>query len=165
MNRRMFLFLLISFGSMCFLCSCNRKSPPDYKDVTQYYEANHESLEAVAQYLRAIDDNYQAYDRYTKPVLYANANGISLEQIQKQLESLWQTGCEDVIKDNTNTDNTISFQLWHRESRQAECGIACTVNGEGQPHVQFQIEVKEIAPGWYYYYANYELFRSKPRMP
>lgn len=60
---------------------------------------------------------------------------------------------------NKNGD-TISLLQW-TGLRDIGCGIACTINGENTPEIEFVTQLVPMSDnGWYYYVSDYNVWRN-----
>lgn len=158
-----FLVIIVAFALCIVLPGCNTERPTS-SDMTSSLLSNREHYETLTKYLNELQFDYVSIRSDDGTVFYGfSDHEIESDIVRASICSLWKNGCEFVCKDATNGNNTIWFQLWHRTRGGLDCGIACTIDGTGTPSVEFQTELEEIDEGWYYYFSDYEKYRTVKR--
>ena len=146
----------------CILLSGCSSAAPTAEDTTDFLAENRADIEIVAGYLCKLDYDYAAITSCYGQCFYEfEYHIIEPAEVQTSIKNLWRNGCEFICKNAENGNQTIWFELWHRTSGSLDCGIACTITGQGLPQAEFQTYCEEIAPGWYYYFADYEEYRKQ----
>ena len=158
-HRRLAALAVIAIALCIVLSGCNTERPTISR-ITFSLSGNREHYETLVMYLKELPFDYVFIDSDDGTVFYDFADHeIESDNVRASIHCLWKNGCEFICKDAKNGNNTIWFQLWHQTSGGLDCGLACTIDGTGDPNVVFQTEFKEIAAGWYYYYSDYEAYR------
>lgn len=158
-------FLVIfAFIALCVnLIGCNTERPT-ISYMSSSLSDNREHYEILVKYLKELESDY-VFIRSDDGLVFYNSSDHEIESdiVRSSIHSLWESGCEFICKDATNGNNTIWFQIWHRTRGALDCGLACTIDGTGNPSVEFQTELEEIDAGWYYYFSDYEKYRTVKR--
>ncbi len=166
MIRLTALFLLLTIP-VVFLCGCRDFAEPMTADeVLGFLEENRADAELVRDYLRDLPCEDAFISNSDGFIFYEFASHeIRSEEVKAAVRRLWRKGCEEVSmgREEKTGRNTISFQLWHRTIGSLDGGLACTVDGTGVPHVQFQTAYEDFGNGWFWYYADYETWRNLPQ--
>ena len=156
------VYLIFVIGTIClFFSGCSNKHPSD-TEISSILLDNREDFKTIVRYLRSLNYDYLYIDSDNGLSYYElSFHKINSDNVQISIHNLWNNGCESVrmCREEEMGKNTIWFQFWNGTGDRF-CGLSCTVDGSGEPNVWFQIESKEIEPGWFYYYADYELFRT-----
>lgn len=139
--------------------------PPTQEDADSFLKDNRDDIDVIVNYLQSIetegDSAFFNFGIAKDTVFYEfEDHDILSEGVKTCLHHLRSNGCEHISMHKD--DNTIYFEIWHRTMGDVGCGIACTLDGQGFPKVQFQTECKPISDGWFYYYTDYEAYRIDP---
>lgn len=156
--------LAIVFTMSLLLAGCSfRYSPPSSEEAKEFLYQNKESIKAIADYLINLEYESIIIDKDDGSAFYNyEYHDIANESIRSHLRNIWRAGCTRIEKDDVRENNTISLEIWYRTMGDADCGIACTINGQGKPNTEFQICCESIDQTWFYYYDNYEEYRQDP---
>lgn len=164
---RLTVLLLLLMIPVVFLCGCRDFAKPMTADeVLEFLEENHADIELVRDYLRDLPCESAYISNGDGSVFYEFASHeIQSREVKGAVRRLWREGCEEILmgREEETGRNTISFQLWHRTIGSLDGGLACTVDGTGVPHVQFQTAYEDLGGGWFWYYADYEAWRTLPQ--
>ena len=163
MKRILFQLLLLLMAALdCCVSNCTHYyDPPTTEDVDAFLKSNRQDMETVVDYLQSLDADFAAMDKNETTVFYDfEDHAIAQEDVINSLRCLWRAGCEH---NSLNVhENTVYFETWYRTRGDVGCGIARTLNGRGFPKVQFQTECRPISDGWFYYFTDYEKYRTAP---
>ena len=161
MKKLLFILLIAVFLTGCM----KSYNPPSSEDADIFLKDNRDDIDVIVDYLQSIEtENDSVFFNFsiTKETVFYDFedHDILSDDVKTSLRYLKSNGCE-VISMHKD-DNTIYFEIWHRTMGDVGCGIACTLDGQGFPKVQFQTECKPISDGWFYYYTDYEAYRIDP---
>ena len=160
MTKR-FLVSVAALTLCIVLSGCIAKRPTISK-ISSSLSDNREHYEILVEYLKELQYDYASISSDDGTVFYDfSDHEIESKLVRNSIHSLWKNGCEFICKDATNGNNTIWFQLWHQTKGGLDCGLACTIDGTGNPNAVFQTECEQIDTGWYYYYSDYEEYRTE----
>ena len=139
--------------------------PPSPAEARKFLDRNRQDIETVVEYLMSLECDEatisKPLNRDPGKVFYEfELHDISSKEVVASIKRLWRAGCTIARKDNQGENNTISFMIWSRTRGQIECGIAMTINGHGIPKTVFQTKYEEIGDGWFYYFDDFEEYRS-----
>lgn len=142
------------------LAGCSLRNNGLTVEEAKAFLAEHRAdIDLVVDYLKEPECDSALVDKGKEKVFYAfEWHDISSENVITSLRRLWAAGCKTIYRD----ENTISFEIWRRTRGDVDCGIACTIDGQGAPKTQYQIRCEEIGDGWFYYYDDYEEYRQDP---
>lgn len=153
---------------LLFLSGCSlRFDPPSPAEAREFLDRHREDIDLVTAYLLELDADYafisKSLLKNPGKVFYAfETHDISSKEVVAAVRRLWRAGCTVMKKDDQNDNHTLSFMLWSRTMGSVDCGIAFVIGGEGTPKTAFQTMHEEIGDGWFYYYDDYEAYRSHP---
>lgn len=137
-------------------------TPPSPEDADAFLKNYQSDIDAVVNYLESIDtedDSLYLNRRYGTMVSYEfQDHDILSADVRASIQRLWSAGCEIISMQKDN--NTVRFEIWSRTMGDVGCGISRTLDGQGFPKVQFQTKCEPISDGWFYYYTDYEEYRS-----
>lgn len=157
--------LLSMLSAMILLfSSCSlRYTAPSAEDAKKFLDRNRDSIEIIVDYLAELESDLAFIDKDDETIFYDfERHEIPSEEVKTCIDRLWRSGCIHISKQNVQETDTISFEIWHRTMGDADCGIACTISGQGKPYTEFQISCESIDETWFYYYDNYEEYRQNP---
>lgn len=153
--------LLAVFLSMALLlvgCSF-RYDPPSVEEANVFLAQHQEDINIIVDYLKELDYDSAFVDKDNGEIFYEfEYHKIESKDVKTGIRHLWSSGCEHISIQKE--DNTIYFEIWSRTMGDVDCGISCTIDGNGYPKVQFQTECEPIFEGWFYYFADYEEYRA-----
>lgn len=156
------LSIAISVSLALHMSGCawieKRNTPPSYTEIEEIFLENQEDFSVIAQYL--CDTNYElAQILNNDGTMYADLKDVDIDNdgIISAIERLFDAGCNRIAMRKPN--NEIEFLLW-KCSQEKRCGVAYSIYG-GEPQVQFMTECEAFEEqGWYYYVADYNLWRT-----
>lgn len=177
MKKILALFCILSLVLCCSACSSINSDPPTVEEIKKSFSEHEADFQAIADYLimtcADLPDFESATIKDGKITQYRLApNGVQLGKTETSVadspiadscKRLKQAGCKDIgmCISGKETQNVVCFTMWSRDVKQAECGIAYSVNGTDPPVIQFQTELSPIANDrWYYFLADYEAWRN-----
>lgn len=153
--------LLIALFAFILLLSGCAFNPPSAEDAKVFLTQNQSEIDVIVEYLRGLNAD---------SVLISNASGtifydfedheIESNGVQASIRHLWGAGCKSIYKSDRN--NAISFEIWYQSVGGEDCGIACTIDGQGVPKTEYQIRCELITDNWFYYFDDYEEYRKHP---
>ena len=156
-----FLTLFVCRLCLFFTGVSLRPDPPTAEEAKAFLTRHRDDIGIVVEYLKDLDQDYASikyiYNHGTVFYDYVD-HDISSKEVTASLRRLWFAGCTTIGKN----DNTISFMIWTHIIYDVDCGIACTIDGQGTPKTEFQTKLKQIGDGWFYYYDDYEEYRAHP---
>ena len=165
-RKKRLIAILLSVALLLSGCSFPWPKPLPAEKVKEFLTRHREDIDIVVDYLKELEyDSAFAARDWGEPekIFYEfEWHDISSEKVRTSIRNLWRAGCTHISKEK-DRGNTIYLTLWNRIKESANCGIACTIDGEGYPKTEFQISCEEIEEGWFYYYCNYEFYRSHIR--
>ncbi len=129
---------------------------PSKEDAAVFLMQHRDDIDSIVDYLRELEVSDAYID--DKGILYELDWHDIPSKVNTSVHRLRLSGCTDIHKEA----NTISFQIWSRTMGSVDCGIACTIDGQGTPKTWFQIYHEELGDGWFYYYDDYEEYRAYP---
>ena len=148
---------------MIFLFSgCTlHNAAPSAKDATDFLNQNRNEIDVVVDYLTEIESGIICINDDDGMIFYNyEYHKILSNDLLSCINCLWRAGCKKISKENVQGTVTISFEIWSRTMGDADCGIACTVDGQGKPITEFQISCEPIDETWFYYFDDYEEYRQ-----
>ncbi|WP_405356393.1 hypothetical protein [Ruminococcus sp.] len=164
---------------LLFLSSCSsiNSEPPTVERMKESFSEHEADFQAIADYLimtcADLPDFKSATIKDGKITQYRlDPDGVQLNKTETSVadspiadncKRLKQAGCKDIgmCISGKETQNAVCFTMWSRDIKQAECGIAYSVNGTDPPVIQFKTELSPIAKDrWYYFLADYEEWRN-----
>lgn len=161
MKRIKFMILMLLLT--VFILGCVKPFiPPTLEDADQFLKNNRHDIDVAVNYLKSIDTEDNSV--YIKGITISyefEDHIVSDEEIKRSLQHLWNAGCELICIQKEK--NTISFEIWSRTMGDVSCGISCTIDGQGYPRAEFQTVCTPISDGWFYYYADYEEYRTQDK--
>ena len=149
------LLVLVALLSGCrFLIN-----PPSSAEVREFLRRNQNDIDVIVSYLKTLETD-SAYINNDEGVFYEFEihNNIP-EEVKDSIRKISNQGCSTIGK---NKSNTVFFEIWYTNFGDADCGFACTIDGQGTPKTEFQIYCEELGNGWFYFYDDYEEYRSHP---
>lgn len=149
----------IFLALLLFLADCvNGFEPPSKDEATAFLMQHREDIDTIVDYLKELEFSY-AYIEDDKGVFYELGwHDIPSNEVNTSVHRLRLSKCTNINK----KANTISFEIWSRTMGGVDCGIACTIDGQGTPKTLFQINCVELCDGWFYYFDDYEEYRAHP---
>lgn len=156
-----FLTLFVCRLCLFFTGVSLRPDPPTAEEAKAFLTRHRDDIGIVVEYLKDLDQDDASikyiYNHGTVFYDYVD-HDVSSKEVTASLRRLWFAGCTTIGKN----DNTISFMIWTHIIYDVDCGIACTIDGQGTPKTEFQTKLKQIGDGWFYYYDDYEEYRAHP---
>ncbi len=162
MNRRWLclplacaLFLL----SGCLSLKKTLDTPPSKENVETTFQTDAEYLKIVCEY--CVNSGYNHF--FIKDTGFSALADLETVQIEDQnvcaaIRCLREKG----YKAFTKIDNTFSAPLWYGKIGDIECGVAYAIPDATQPEVQFMTQCQPLSEdGWFYYVADYHLWRNE----
>lgn len=144
--------------SLLFIDCFQGFEPPSKEEATAFLMQHREDIDTVVEYLSELEFSY-AYIEDDERVFYdLGWHIIPSNNVNTSVHRLQLSGCTKINK----KANTISFQIWSRTMGSVDCGIACTIGGQGTPKTEFQIYCEDLGNGWFYYIDDYEEYRAHP---
>ena len=161
-QNRMLLCLLIGIALLFSGCIVHR-NPPSAEDTKEFIAQHQDDLDVVVEYLKDLECDYAAIENPRGTVFYAfEDHKIEQQGVKTSIRNLWRAGCKFIFKNDERGANSIYFELWYQTVGDEDCGIACTIDGQGTPNTEFQIQCESITEDWFYCYDAYEEWRSHP---
>lgn len=156
MKKFLILTLIITF----FLFGCaSYKTVPSFKTAQQSFLENQAYVFIVIEYM--CDTQYEnIYISETTGIMLADLNDVRIENtsVVNAVKFLIEGKTYEYI---SKRGNTIYFQMAHN-SHGCSSGIAYSISKNEQPVVQFMTECIPLeCPNWYYYVADYNLWRTQ----
>ena len=150
---------VIILAFMFLISDCLYGFEPLSKDEAAAFLIQHrDDIDTIVDYLKELESP-DAYIDDNKGVFYELSwHDIPSNEVNASVHRLQLSGCTDINKEA----NTISFMIWSRTIGSVDCGIACTINGQGTPKTLFQVYCEGLGDGWFYYYNDYEEYRAHP---
>lgn len=160
-HKRYGLYFIIIFAMILILTGCSfRNAPPSIEEAGAFLEQNRKDIDTVVDYLKGLEFNSVFIDKRDGTIFYNFEHHAIFSEIETGVRNLWDAGCTHISKDAAQEINTISIEIWYRTIGDEDCGIACTIDGQGTPKTAFQIYCELIDDGWYYFHDDYEEYRS-----
>ena len=139
------------------------RDPPSAEDAKEFLAQHQDDIDVVVKWLRDLEYDYACIKNARGIIFYEfDDHPIRQEDVKTSVRNLWSSGCKFICKDDEQGTNTISFEIWYRTVGDQDCGIACTIDGQGTPKTEFQIKCERITEDWFYYYDDYEEYRNHP---
>ena len=155
--RRIYSLSFVLF--LCFsLVACSSNTPPKQEDVQRHLWDNWSEIQTIVDFM--VDSGYEdVYIMDASGEVTADLEKITItdETVLDAISALISEGNYYSI---AKSGNTIKLLQW-RGIRDIGCGLAYSINGTDLPDVQFCTTLTPlIEPGWYYYVADYNKWRS-----
>lgn len=155
--HRISALLLVLF--LCFpLTGCGSNNPPKREAVESHFWDNWPEIQTIVDFM--VDSGYEdVYIMDASGEITADLEKITLtdETVLEAISALISDGNYYSI---SKSGNTIHFVQWWG-IKDINCGVAYSINHTDPPEVQFCTTLTPlIEPGWYYYVADYEKWRS-----
>lgn len=135
-------------------------TPPDVDSVQQQLLEHREDVQVIVAFLIESGDEWICIDD-TSGTLLADLDTVSIDdaEVLDAICQLFDSGyCTSIIKKGT----TISFEQWRAFQLDIVCGIAYLADESADLEIQFLTEAVALPEnGWYYYVADYELWRTQ----
>ena len=162
--RRKGRILIVLLAIALLLPGCSlRYDPPSAAAARKFLTQNREDIYVIVDFLKELDQDFTFIDDDEGTIFYEfDHHEIPSAEVKASIRRLWQNGCVNITKNDLQDVNTINFEIWYRTIGDVDCGIACTIDGEGTPKTEFQIMHEEIGDGWFYYFDDYEEYRTDP---
>lgn len=158
-KKKSILAVLLSLTLLFVGCNVHFDMPSE-EDAKAFLSRHRTDIDAIVEYLKEVehDSAFIDVDKDSGKVFYDfDWHEISSENVKDSIHRLKIDGCCLISKDAEQEINTISLMIWTMGS--VDCGIACTMNGQGKPKTEFQVSCEEIGDGWFYFYDDYEEYR------
>ena len=163
-RKKSSITVLLSVALLFVIVSCNfRFEPPSAEEAKAFLSRHREDIDIIVNYLKELeyDSAFIDVDKDSGRIFYEfDWHEIPSVNVKNSIYRLRISGCCQISKDAKQEINTISFMIWTRTMGSVDCGIACTMNGQGKPKTEFQVSCEEIGDGWFYYYDDYEEYRT-----
>lgn len=157
------LILLLAFALLLSGCTVDRSDPPSTEDAKAFLEHHKDDIDIIVEYLRGLKADLASISNANGTIFYEFENhDIESKNVKMSIRHLWSAGCKSICKNDRRGNNSISIEIWCRTIGDVDCGIACTIDGQGTPKTEFQIECEKIAEDWFYYFDDYEEYRNHP---
>jgi len=131
---------------------------PSEEDAAAFLMKHREDIDTVVDYLKELEYS-SAHIEDDKGIFYdLGWHDISSDEVHASVHRLRLSRCKRIDKEA----NTIRFELWTRTIGGSDCGLACTVDGQGTPKTHYQIYHEDLGDGWFYFYDEYEEYRAHP---
>ena len=161
-RKKRLLAVLVSIALLFAGCSF-RYEPLSSEEAKAFLTRHWEDIDIIVDYLKELEYDSAFVEKDNEKIFYEfEWHDISLEEVNTSIHRLWIDGCTGISKNDMQEINTISFKIWSRTMGSVDCGIACTIDGQGMPKTEFQTCCEEIGNGWFYYYDDYEEYRTNP---
>ncbi len=160
-NKVSILIVLLLCAVLFSGCALLNWEPPTAADTKVFLEQHQVDIDVVVEYMKGLNCDSAYIDNDDGTVFYEfEDHEISSEKVKSSIHHLWRAGCNNIWKHNDQGENTIGLELWYRTIGDVDCGIACTIDGQGTPITEFQTECVKITDEWFYFYDDYEAYRS-----
>lgn len=155
-------YRLCSFLLAVILCiplsGCGNNIPPKREAVESHFWDNWSEIQTVVDYM--VDSGYEDFyimDASGEATADLEKITITDESVLDAISALISDGNYYSI---SKSGNTIHFVQWWG-IKDINCGVAYSINHTDPPEVQFCTTLDPlIEPGWYYYVADYNKWRS-----
>ena len=153
------IYSLILVLLLCFsLSGCGNNIPPKREAVESHFWDNWSEIQTVVDYM--VDSGYEDFyimDASGEATADLEKITITDESVLDAISALISDGNYYSI---SKSGNTIHFVQWWG-IKDINCGVAYSINHTDPPEVQFCTTLDPlIEPGWYYYVADYNKWRS-----
>ena len=157
------LLMTMLLAGCSFLYKLPPSEPLSADEAKEFLTQHREDIDTIVDYLKELEYKSVFIDADNKKIFYDfEYHDISSWNVNACIHRLWIDGCIEISKNDTQERNAISFDIWRKIIGSEDCGIACTIDGQGMPKTEFQTYCEEIDDGWYYYYDDYEEYRKNP---
>ena len=150
--------VLIAFIIIIFMSGCSTsRGVPTYKEAQRTFKENQAYVSLVVEYM--CNTQYESiYISESNGIMLADLNHVKIEDssVADIVRVLLESQTYEYI---SKRGNTIYFPMGHN-FHECSSGIALSIDENRIPDVQYMTECISLEyPGWYYYVADYNLWR------
>lgn len=156
-TRRAISILVLIF-SIISIYGCSAQGEPGLEAAESYLQRDLSDLQNMVEWLQSTEYESVAFWRSEDSMLAGIEKNPIDDTIRPTLERLYKKGYQFISM--KREANTIEFEYWWNVHDQG-CGLAYVMEGDDKPDVQFMIDCERLSvKGWYYYYSDYNEWRS-----
>ena len=135
-------------------------TPPEVETVESVFYENIDNINTIVRFMEA-SGYTDIYINETDGTMQADLEELEIEDeaVNAAISQLIGTETYRLISKH---GETIRFLQWSAFIKDIGCGITYTIDDAITPDIQYVTQLQPLKePGWYYYVADYELYRRQ----